>query len=124
MGIRDYLDEIQGHPVNEENVRAIESRYGFSLPELVKHIVSEETVFFSDEEEIRVLPFEEILDAEEELRADFEGEGIIPVADCYENDFIVYNDKEKNWSMYNIVDQDMFFMESSSLFELLDKMDS
>jgi len=122
MDIREYLDEIQSHPVKEENVKAIESRYGFSLPDMVRHIVSEEDVFFSDEEEIRVLPFDEILNAEEELHADFEGEGIIPLADCYENDFIVYNDREKNWSMYNIVDQDMFFMESSSLSELLDKM--
>jgi len=123
MGIREYLDDIKERPVNEERVKAIESRYGFALPLPIKHIISAEDVFSSDKEEIRVMSFEEILYAEEELHADFEGEGIIPVADCYSNDFIVYNDREKNWSMYNIVDQDVFFMESRSLLELLDKLE-
>jgi len=123
MDIREYLDDIEKRPVNEENVMAIESRYGFPLPILVKHIVSEEDVFISNVEEIRIMPFEEILYAEEELHTDFEGEGVIPVADCYDNDFIVYNGRKKNWSVYNIVDQDVFFMESRSLPELLDKLE-
>lgn len=43
---------------------------------------------------VRILAFKEILNAKEELHVDFKADGIIPVADCGENDFIVYHLKK------------------------------
>ena len=77
---------------------------------------SNKTVFLDDN--IRILSFDEIINAEKELHVDFKSNQIIPLVDCGENDFIVYHFFDKIWSKFNIVDETVF-KKKNSLQELL-----
>ena len=105
MTKKQYLEQILKETVDGGRVSEVERVYGAELPEVLKKIISnnEETIFLDDG--VRILAFKEILNAKEELHVDFKADGIIPVADCGENDFIVYHFKETFWSKFNIIDE-------------------
>lgn len=118
MTKKEYIQQLASVKINMEKVSKVANIYGKDLPEAVQEIVSasEESIFFDDNS--RILAFDEILDAEQDLHVDFKAKGMIPLADCGENDFIVYNIGEKNWSKFNIVDE-VSFKKKESLEELL-----
>lgn len=66
----------------------------------------------------RLLSYDEILNAEEELQVEFGKQGILPLIDRGENDFISYGTKDGTWFVFNIVDE-IKFKEKESLSELL-----
>lgn len=113
MTKKQYLEQILKETVDGGRVSEVERVYGAELPEVLKKIISnnEETIFLDDG--VRILAFKEILNAKEELHVDFKADGIIPVADCGENDFIVYHFKETCWSKFNIIDEISFKKEKS-----------
>ena len=108
MTKREYLEQISQREEDGAKVGKIASVYGEDLPEIVKKIVSnnEEPVFFDDG--VRVLSLKEIIDAESDLHVEFAAKGMIPLADCGENDFIVYHLNDKKWSKFNITDEVLF----------------
>lgn len=117
MTRKEYLQEIGKCKMNIVRVNEVEKAYGKELPEVIKRMVSysEDSVFFDDD--WRALSFSEIMEAEQDLHVDFARLEIIPIADCGENDFVVYHFAEKIWSKFNIVDETIF-KKKSSLEEL------
>ena len=118
MNRKEYVDYISTKKIDDKLVKEIIDKYDFDLPEIVKLIVSnaKDTLFFDDE--YRVLSFDEIIDAEKDLHVSFSEKKIIPLFDCGENDFIVYNSAEGIWSKFNIVDE-TFFKKKEKLSDLL-----
>jgi len=108
MTTKEFIDNIQNFKVDVKKVSFIEKMYGADLPEVVKLIISncDATIFIDND--IRVLSFPEITEAEKDLHVDFKSKNIIPIFDCGNNDFIVYNYKRNKWSKFNIIDEVLF----------------
>lgn len=108
MTRKEYLTKLEGVSINDDAVRCVEAIYGHTLPPIVKQMLSfsKKSVFFDDE--FRTLSLAEILDAQADLHVDFKALGLVPVADCGENNFIVYHADDDSWSKYNIVDKTIF----------------
>ena len=118
MTKKEYINRLKSISFDIEKVSKIEKLYGFKLPAQAKSILStnEEAEFFDDG--TRILSYQEVVDAEHDLHVDFNALGIIPIADCGDNDFIVFNSKENIWSKFNIVDETEF-KKKATLEELL-----
>ncbi len=118
MNVSQYIQSIQQCKVDLDKVRTIEVEYQCSLPSLLQCIISnnEEVQFLEDEK--RVLCYEEILHATKDLSVDFLNLQLIPVMDCYDNDFVVYNIKTSEWCLFNIVDE-CIFRTNKELLDLL-----
>ena len=88
------------------------------MPELIQRIVSnnDSPLFF--EGNVRILSLTEILHASSDLHVDFISQGILPLADRGDNDFVVYLFREKKWSLFNITDE-LLFKQRGHLEELL-----
>ena len=99
--MKEFIEKVKNNVIDLQRVEQIENVYKVSLPELAKHIISfkEKDMFFDD---YRILSYEEILTANEELHVPFTEERIIPFIDCMDNDFIV------SWTKYNIVEKIKF----------------
>ena len=105
--MKEFIEKVKNNVIDLQRVEQIENVYKVSLPELAKHIISfkEKDIFFDD---YRILSYEEILAANEELHVPFTEERIIPFIDCMDNDFIVYDIDNKSWTKYNIVEKIKF----------------
>lgn len=104
----DYIKSIERYDIDSKKVEKIEKKYNANFPDIIKKIVSnsDESVFFEDD--YRILALSEIEDAEQDLHVNFAAKGIIPIADCGENDFIVYHFNEGIWSKFNIIEETVF----------------
>ena len=107
MTKKEYLKTLETVKPDRRLINKAQKVYG-ELPEEVQCILSfaKESVFFDDG--WRMLSFEEVMDAQKDLHVDFTGNGIIPLADCGENDFIVYHIADGFWSKFNIEDLTVF----------------
>lgn len=116
----EYIEKIKIQKVDDKKIEIIQKLYTDHLPQLLKQIISDcdKAIFFEDG--TRILSFREIVNAEKDLHVPFRKMCLIPVADCGENDFIVFDFKNGNWAMFNIVDE-ISFMESDSFEELLNR---
>lgn len=103
----EYLKLLLKSQIDNEKVQVIEALYKMELPEKVKKIISncKENIFLDGK---RVLSFKEIENAEMELHVDFIDRCLIPLVDCMDNDFIVYDLKNRDWSMFNIIEKCVF----------------
>lgn len=108
MTKQEFLLQAGSFSVDKNKIAKIKELYTGPLPEILEKIISNsnESVYFDDG--VRILSYAEILDAKRDLQVDFTAKGIIPVADCGENDFIVYDYNNSEWGMFNIVDEIMF----------------
>ncbi len=118
MTKKEYFNIISNIETDKSKIERIETLYNRKLPDQLQKIISNssETVFLDDN--TRILSFDEIADAETDLHISFSKKGMIPVADCGENDFIVYHFDDADWSKFNIVDESIF-KRKASLDELL-----
>ena len=107
-GIEYLLKVSNVEKIDTGMVGVIQKKYGQELPEIVKKIVSygKDTVFL--ENDLRVLSASEIIQAEEDLHVNFSEKQFLPVADCGENNFIVYHFADNSWSKFNINDESVF----------------
>ena len=123
MNRNDYLRELPNQKIDESKVKQVEEVYGCTLPEEVQRILSncDETVFF-DDDDCRVLSFDEILEAPETLCELFVENKMIPLFDCMDNDFIVYKADSHKWLMFNTEDE-MDFDEAEHLADLWEEED-
>ena len=105
---KEYLEHLSKKRIESKKVTKVQEIYGAEFPEIVNKIISNsnESIFFDDG--CRMLSFDEIVDAENDLHVDFKEKGIIPLVDCGENDFVVYHFKDAIWSKFNIIDETVF----------------
>ena len=117
MNKKQFLLVVEATQVNEKALKEITKLYGEIKSDLIKKALSlqKDTLFFDD---YRLLAHEEIIKANEELHVNFTGRKILPLIDCGENDFIVYNILKNNVSKFNIVDE-TFFKERATLSDIL-----
>lgn len=106
MNKTDMKGIIDNIKIDKTLISQIEKKYG-DVPNEVKKILSykENRRFIGD---WRVVSKQEILVSVEEIHVDFVAENIIPVFDTMDNDFICYDLKKKNWTLFNIVDRIKF----------------
>ena len=118
MTKKDYLDKLPEVTIDLGKVQKIQERYGTTLPELIQRMISccSKAIFFEDGS--RMLSYEEIMDAEHDLHVAFRSMKILPLADCGENNFIVYHYEDDIWSKFNIVDETVF-KKKNTIFEVL-----
>ena len=118
MNGKEYIEMIMLEDENVGKISKIEELYGFTIPDILRKIVSnsEKTVFLEDEK--RILSYNEIIDAEKDLHVEFKSKGIIPFADCGENNFVVYSVLRRQWAYYNIID-DTMFKEKTDIHDLM-----
>jgi hypothetical protein len=112
-----FMTQIQATNIDQSKIEKIKKIYGVSnLPELIEKILSNDQHHCINN--TRFLSFSEITDAKKDLNVDFAGKGILPIADCGDNDFIVYHFKDHKWSKFNIVDE-VVFKKGKSFKELI-----
>ena len=110
MNLKKFIEKFTSAPVNEKKVAEIVKVYGVELPEDVQHFVSacgKNPLFIEDDQvdaDFRVLSFDEIVDAEEDLDTDFKSMNMMPLIDFYDNQFVVYKFDEQCWAMYSFDD--------------------
>ncbi|WP_028517448.1 hypothetical protein [Ruminococcus flavefaciens] len=115
MTIKEYLGKIKELKIDEIKVNHIEKQYSEGIPKNVKRLISncDKTIFFDNDNILRLLSFSEIMNAEKDLHVDFKSRNMIPLFDCGDNDFIVYNYKDANWAKFNIIDEVIFKTENN-----------
>ena len=121
MNSKEYLSKIQNTSIAINTVKTIEKLYGDIKNDIVKKILSRMVEMNNTEfldNGYRVLDYEEIIDADDDLHVDFSSKGLLPLFDCSDNDFIVYDVNNNEWLKFNIVDE-VKFRENSELEELL-----
>lgn len=114
-----FLSSLASTKIDNVRVNKLSTIYDSSIPKQIQKIISANNgpVFLNNG--IRILSFNEIMDAEKDLQTDFVNKRMIPIADCGENDFVVYNLTNKTYSKFNINDKSEF-KKSSNLKQVLE----
>ena len=102
---KDYLSHLDTVVIDKAMVSQLEKKYDCVFPERIAQVISRatDTIFFEDDS--RMLSFSEMLDAEKDLHTEFVKLGLLPLADCGENDFIVFHVKDGTYSVFNIIEE-------------------
>lgn len=107
MKNKEFLEKLSKCELDGKKIDMVEKAYDTSFPVQVRAIISScNTPVFL--EEYRVLSFSEIINAEDDLKVNLKKEKIIPLIDCGDNDFIVYDFSKKRWAKYNIIENCLF----------------
>lgn len=117
MTVSSYMKKVSATQIDSELVTKIAKAYNAKLPELVGKLV---TISGAGEfvARYRFLSYSEIYYAEDDLGISLRKKKIVPIVDCGDNDFIVYNAADAVWQMYNIVDE-IGFSKTKDLADLL-----
>lgn len=118
MTNKEYLEIVRQSLIDKDKVKKIAEAYSDQLPDMVQRIISSSDSGIFLDDEIRILSYTEVLNAEKDLHVPFKDLCIIPLADCEDNDFIVFDFRNSIWAKFNIVDKTMF-KKRQSLEELL-----
>lgn len=118
MDVNQYVDLIRNNNVNDKVVTKLEELYGFSLTDALKHIVSVEMDDYFISDKYRVISAKEMLSTEYFIGVDLTKLNMIPLVDCMDDDYIVFNFANQKFEMYHIYDE-ISFVEGSSLEEML-----
>lgn len=107
MNRQEFLGALDHVPSSPEIVAKIKQIYDCLIPAEVEKVISFNTqgIFLEGGGFCRLLCFDEISNASEELHVNFKQLGIIPIFDVSDNNFIVFNFKNLNWEKFNIVDK-------------------
>ena len=109
MKINDFVLGLANISIDNKVVHTIQKKYSTEgIPRTVQQLVSvaKDGTFF--DEGCRLLSYDEIFSASQDLNINFSKYGIIPFFDIADNDYIVYNFKNKNWELFNIIDEKAF----------------
>lgn len=109
MKINDFILTLSNISVDNKIVYAIQKKYiSKDIPRIVQQLltVAQDGTFF--DEGCRLLSYDEIFSASQELNINFSKHGIIPFFDITDNDYIVYNFKKGKWELFNIVEEISF----------------
>ena len=107
MTSAECLHKIQKTDVDNKVAKTLAKVYGPDIPTIVEQIV---TLFKSGGfvNDYRFLSLDEIEYAEDDLHVDFKKRRFVPLIDCGDNDFIVYDYYNEKWMMFNIVEKVSF----------------
>lgn len=108
MNKSEFMAVLNTISQNETIINEIEKKYECKLPNLIKKLISISKNPTFVEGEKRILSFEEILYASEDLHVDFFKYSLLPLIDCFDNDFLCYNMKENVYCYLNITDFTIF----------------
>lgn len=117
MTVAECLHKVQKEKVDRKVANTLAKVYGPDIPAIVEQIV---TLFKSGGfvDGYRFLSLDEIEYAEDDLHVDFKKRNIVPLIDCSDNDFIVYDYYNEKWMMFNIVEK-VSFKKKQHLDDLL-----
>lgn len=117
MTVTECLQKIQKTKVDRKVVSTLSTVYSADVPPIIEQIV---TLFKSGGfvGSYRFLSLDEIEYAEEDLHVHFKKRNIIPLVDCGDNDFIVYDYCNEKWMLFNIVEK-VAFKKTSNFDDLL-----
>lgn len=117
MTVEEYIACVKKCEIDTARQKILSKKYGKDISGIVMNMISYAKNSIFIDEERRVLSFDEII--EFDLNYDFTVEeyGIIPVVDCFDNDFIVYLINEDKWAKFNTSDKCIF--KKRSTFEEL-----
>ena len=122
MDIKQYIELIKTNEINQDFVKSVEKLYKHILTEELKHIVSVVMDDYFISQNCRVLSATEILRTEYFTGVDFTELAMIPIVDCKDDDYIVYNFATQRFEMYNIYDE-VSFREADNLETLIETME-
>ena len=122
MNIHDFLGAVEEQSVNALFADELAKTYNAELTEYIKKLLSSsaESIFFENDDILRLLSHNEILNASDELSVDFTGLRLIPIFDTGDNDYIVFDIGNDKWCKFNIVDS-VKFKQKSLLSEFFRK---
>ncbi len=124
-----FADKLQSCEVDKEKVLKVENAYGIKAPEMLRRMV---TMCNSDEDNyvannlvniFRFMTIREVLNPTEMIGVDCKSMGYVPVADCLNEDMIVYNFKTNKW-LWCDKDNDTIYMEEDDLWDILWSMEN
>lgn len=117
MTIANCLNKINKTKVDSKVAKALTKAYGPDIPAIVEQVV---TLFKSGGfvEDYRFLSLDEIEYAEDDLHVDFKKHNYIPLIDCGDNDFVVYDFRNDKWVKFNIIEK-VSFKKKQSLEDIL-----
>ena len=122
MNIKNFVTTLDNIPKKADAVEKITESYSTKmLPGDVEKLLSASRSGIFFDEGCRLLSLEDIVSASGDLNVDFLSACIIPLIDTGDNNYIVYNHKFNNWSIFNIVDESSFCTKNS-LIEILDSI--
>ena len=107
MTITECLRRIPKTKVDRKVVSTLSKVYSADLPAIIEQIVTL-FKFGGFVGNYRFLSLDEIEYAEDDLHVDFKKKNIIPLVDCGDNDFIVYDYCSEKWMLFNIVEKVAF----------------
>ena len=118
MNKQEFINSALVHEINEDRVKEISELYKVQLEEVIQKIISiaDEVDFF--DEERRMLSYDEIKSGSKLLGINVVEEGMIPLIDAYDCNYIVYLIRDGSWAKYTTVDK-MMFKKRNTLEEIL-----
>ena len=118
MTFKEYINTLATVEINKERIDKLVEIYGPEIPEIVQRIASYDMEDYFLEDEIRILSFDGIMFADDDLNARFKDARLIPLADLMDGDYAVYNCVTAKWNMCNAY-EGILFNEQDSLEKLL-----
>lgn len=121
--IKDFFKNLsEKDDYNPQKVLRIENAFGCRVSALCAKILSyqESALFFDSKSFLKLLSYEEIIDAEKELQVPFSTLKLIPIFDVGDNDFICFNGRAGCWCIFNVVDE-LTYKDNQQLESLLEK---
>ena len=120
MNRAEFILALSKTASDEKKVEAIQQIYGKNLPSDVQKVISFDSrgTFLDGDHFCRLLSFDEISKASEELHVDFVRHCIVPLFDIGDNDFIVFDLQKSCWEKFNIVDE-VSYGEKESVSEII-----
>ena len=124
-----FAEKLQSCEVDEEKVLEVENAYGIKAPEMLRRMV---TMCTNDDDNyvanvmvniFRFMTISELLNPIEKLGVDCKSMGYVPVADCLNEDMIVYSYKKKKW-LWRDKNNDTIYMEEDNLWDILWSMEN
>lgn len=109
MTLAMCIKKIHATEVDSDVANTLFKTYGPNIPAIVKQVA---TLFKTGGfvGGYRFLSLDEIEYAEDDLHVNFKKRNIIPLVDCGDNDFIVFDYRSEKWMVFNIVEMVAFKM--------------
>ena len=110
MTIHEFLHALPVCKTAITNQAAVEALYGTALPTELASVIAcmNDTIFFEGDIFLRLLSYQELLDAEPDMNTELISNKLVPIFDLGDNDYLCYDLSKNCWCKYNIVDEISF----------------
>lgn len=125
MDLKSFIEMYTTAAIDNGKVAKIEEVYGVELPEEIKHFVSacDSHISVSDEDGdyFDAFSFDEIVQTDSVMVSECVANKMIPLLNCYDNDFAVYRFNDECWAMFSTSDRE-FYYENESLEDYINEV--